>query len=252
MKKTLISAAVAAGTLAGAASAGDIDTVFGLFHCNEGEPGSDLSRPCEVGEGQLIAVDNDSNGLLSRLEVLLPLNGTYVLAVTFCCDDDYDGVDPGQGEPFDHGRYVLDAFVLNGTPLALTDESTIEYPLDFDFPFQGATYSSVWVNSNGYLTFGAGETDQFIPNISDFENGLPRIAPLWVDLNPSAGGVVLARGDSASATFSYSDVPEFFSVGSNTYSVTIHASGEFSFSFNGVTATKGITGVAEGGGAIGI
>lgn len=228
---------------------GDVDTVMGLFFCDT--PGVDEGGSCDPADLQLVAFNDDANGLLSRIEAEVPLDGTYLLAVTFCCDYDFDGVDPGQGDPFDWGRYTLDVFSIAGTLLPLTDESTIEYELGFNFPFQGSTYSSVWVNSNGYLTFGAGETFQFIPNVADLENGLPRIAPLWVDLDPGAGGMILANSDGTSATISYMGVPEFFFGGSNTMSVTLDSSGGISFSYAGMTAPEGITGVAEGGGALG-
>ena len=151
--------------------------------------------------------------------------------------------------PFDWGRYVLDAFVIAGALIPLTDESTTEIDLGFDFPYQGNSYSSVFVNSNGYLTFGGGEIFAFIPNVPDFENGLPRIAPLWVDLNPGAGGLVFSNRDADSITITFSGVPEFFFGGSNSFSVTLDASGSVSMSYFGMTAPEGITGLAEGGGA---
>ena len=146
---------------------------------------------------------------------------------------------------------MLDAYVTDATILQLTDESTQELPLSFDFPFQGNTYNSVFVNSNGYLTFGGGEIFTFIPNVPDFENGLPRVAPLWVDLDPGAGGLIMATDDNGSTTISFMGVPEFFFGGSNNFSATLDSSGRVTMSYMGMTAPEGITGLAEGGGAPG-
>ena len=101
---------------------GQIDSVLGLFNSS----------------GVLIAANDDSNGLLSRIEGTLPADDTYTLAVTFCCDFDFDGVDAGQGGPFDEGRYVLDVQVLDGIPLELGDETVIELSgFGFDVSYDG-------------------------------------------------------------------------------------------------------------------
>ena len=64
-----------------------------------------------------IAKWNDDKGfgqnpLLSGFAFSLPVDGTYALGATFCCDYDFDGVDPGQGEPYDEGRYVIDVYEI--------------------------------------------------------------------------------------------------------------------------------------------
>ena len=94
-----------------------------------------------------------------------------------------DGVDAGQGLPFDEGRYVLDAFVVDGIPLALGDDDSEEVAFGFDFPFAGSIYNSVWVNSNGNLTFGENDFD-WTESTGEFLDGPPRIAALWDDLSP--------------------------------------------------------------------
>ena len=213
---------------------GQIDSVLGLFNSS----------------GALITLDDDGGqALLSRIEGTLPADGTYTLAVTFCCDYDFDGVDAGQGAPFDGGRYVLDLQVLDGIPLALGDETVIELSgFGFDVSYDGTDYSSVFVSSNGFVSFGAAEFD-FTPSVSEFENGAPRVAPLWDDLDAS-GALVLAKSDFASyLTITYVDVPEFGGFGANNFSVTMTSTGEVSYEYGSVTASAPLTGAAEGGGA---
>lgn len=65
----------------------------------------------------------------------------------------------------------------------------------FEFLFGGPVGTSstcpscVWNgffwNSNGNITFGNGDTDN-TPTVPEFRAGLPKIAPAWADLNPSA------------------------------------------------------------------
>jgi hypothetical protein len=185
----------------------------------------------------------------------VPEDGVYVIAVSYFGDLDFDGVDPGQGALLDGGRYVLDAFVVNGSLISLTDDSALEVDLGFDFAYQGASYNSVFVNSNGFLTFGGGAAGEFSPNVAGFENGLPRIAPLWTDLNPSSGGLIVASPDDGSSkTISFFDVPEFSFLGdggANSFSVTLNVDSSISLTFGDISADSGITGIAEGGGSIG-
>ena len=80
---------------------------------------------------------------------------------------------------------------LLGVRLALTDNSTVEVPLGgYSFPFLGTNYSSIFVNSDGYITLGAGDSDFNPRDVFHMIDGLPRIAPLLEDLNVEAGGSI--------------------------------------------------------------
>ena len=215
---------------------GQIDSMLALFDAS----------------GVLIAFNDDTpTGLLSRIEGGLPYTGTYYLAVTYYTDFGFDGSGQGQGAPFDEGRYVLDLQVLDGLPLTLGDDTSVELSgFGFAIPFAGENYTSVFVNSNGNITFGAPSSD-FSESISDFENGPPRAAPLWDDLSPNNGGLVLASTDFATQlTIEFIDVPEFFTTGANNFSVTFHSDGQVDFDYGSVTATDGLIGATPGNGAI--
>jgi hypothetical protein len=206
---------------------GQLDTLIGLFDQ----------------DGNLVAVDDDGGtGLLSRIVYSVPGDGAYYLAVTAFPDDDFSG-DGGSG-----GRYVLGLRAIVGTPLALGDDDSVEVSLPLSFPFQGSSYSSVFVNSNGNLTFGAGDAD-FSQSVADLLSGPPRIAPLWDDLSPNAGGLVYVDSDATSATVTFDGVPEFFFGGNNTFSVTLRDDGTVEISYGNVDSPDNIVGVTEGTGA---
>jgi hypothetical protein len=193
--------------------------------------------------GALIDFDDDGGaGLLSKIQVAVPADGTYFLAVTTFPDFGLTG------EGASGGRYVLDLFELDGFVLDLGDDDFEEVPLGFTFPYQGTDWTSVFVNSNGNLTFGAGDTD-FSESVADFLGGEPRIAPLWDDLSPNNGGQVVFESGADWATVSFIGVPEFPATGSNTFSVTMRADGSVTIAYGAVSASDGLAGVTEGGGA---
>ena len=108
----------------------------------------------------------------------------------------------------------------------------------FTFPFYGVERTSVYVNSNGNLTFGAGDTT-FNPAIPDgVVQGLPRISPLFVDLNAGAGASFEIYANQFADRFevTWHRVPEFLNTGENNLRVVLHDDGVIEFRFVGVTA----------------
>jgi hypothetical protein len=206
---------------------GQLDTVVGLFDAS----------------GTLVAFDDDSGpGLLSRLVFGIPADGEYTLAVSTFPDTDFTGDGVGGG------RYVLNLFTVVGTPLILGDDATLSVPIGFTFPYQGGSFTSVFVNSNGNLTFGAGSTD-LSESVTDLLNGPRRIAAVWDDLNPAAGGLVLVNSSASSFTVTFLGVPEFATTNSNTFSITLTPAGSVTIAYGDVAALDGLAGVSQGGGA---
>lgn len=193
--------------------------------------------------GAILAIDDDGGaGLLSRIVVPVPADGTYFLGVTTFPDFGFTGVGNSSG------RYVITVETIEGILLNLGDDTSQEVALPFSFPFQGSSWNSVFVNSNGNLTFGGGDTD-FSESESEFLNELPRIAALWDDLSPNQGGLVKVEQDASSWTVTFDGVPEFFAATTNTFSVTLSASGAISVSYDGIASVDSVVGITEGGGA---
>jgi hypothetical protein len=214
-------------TLIAEVVSGQLDSLIGVFDS----------------DGVLLDFDDDGGaGLLSRIAVPIFDRGYYYLAVTTFADFGFTGAG-GSG-----GRYVLSVDLIDGIQLDLGDDAFQEVALGFSFPFNGSSYTSVFVNSNGNLTFGSGDTD-FSETEGEFLADQPRIAPLWDDLSPNSGGTVTVAASAGSATVSYVDVPEFLATGANTFSVTLSSDGSYSIDYGSVTAGDGIAGTSPGGGA---
>ncbi|NND44078.1 MAG: hypothetical protein HKN58_02055 [Xanthomonadales bacterium] len=206
---------------------GELDTVIALWDSAFNMVGFD---------------DDGGTGLLSKLSVGGLPAGTYYLAVTTFPDYDFTG-DGGSG-----GRFVLDISESNAVELALGDDDSEEVPLPFTFPFNGGNYTSVFVNSNGSLTFGSGDTD-FSESVSEFLNDQPRIAPLWDDLSPNQGGSVSVEYAPGEAMIMFDAVPQFLAGDDNTFTVTLRDDGSFTVAYGNIDAGDGIAGATEGGGA---
>lgn len=77
-----------------------------------------------------------------------------------------------------------------GTPLPALDADDEFVELsnvalgDFEFDFYGATYSNLFVSSNGLITFGTG-SDEFVNSDLSTEPSAATIAPFWDDLDPA-------------------------------------------------------------------
>jgi hypothetical protein len=201
--------------------------------------------------GQLLHTNDDrgDGSQFSRLRYPVFAAGTYYLAVSAHGDFDFDGTRGTSG-----GRYVLSLSTIAGTELTLDDDDTLEVPLPFAFPFQGQSYTSVFVNSNGSLTFGAGDIE-YQPTVQLFLDGPPRIAPLWADLAPMYGGTIVLTQAPGTWAVEFRNIPEHGTLtieDNNTFTVTLTAAGGIEVRY-GKTANPGlrfgrIVGITPGGG----
>jgi|GEM_PF-2205218 len=119
------------------------------------------------------------------------------------------------------------------------DYTWIELP--FDFPFYGTDRSSVYISSNGFLTFdyegGWQYNNQPIPTAS---NPNQLIAPFWDDLyaDPDYQGKIYYYYDEAENQFivQYDDVPNYDG-GSMTFEVILKPDGEILFQYKELVGT---------------
>jgi hypothetical protein len=206
---------------------GQLDTLIGLFDS----------------AGNLLALDDDSgDGVLSRLAIFAPADDDYIVGVTQFPDFGFTGAGSGQT-----GRYVLGIQALTGTLLPVGDDTSAPVTFGFNFPFQGNTWTTAFVNGNGNLTFGAADAD-FSESVAEFLNGAPRIAGLWDDLDPS-DGLVVVSSEPGAVTIHFVTVPEFFTEKANNFSIRLDSHGNTTFNYLGVLAQDGLVGITQGGGA---
>jgi len=136
--------------------------------------------------------------------------------------------------------------------LPLGDHDAVNVALPFGFPFCGTVYHSVWIASNGYVTFGVGDAAS-APGVTSLLVGPPRIAGLWADLDPTAGGAIVALEENGNFEIKYISVPEFdfgFGGGMATFTITLRPDGTHQVQYGAVAAYWGaLAGRSPGAGA---
>jgi hypothetical protein len=145
------------------------------------------------------------------------------------------------------------------TGLTGQDEASVSIPIGFNFPFFGTTNTSVFVSSNGLLTFGAANTAFLNADLTS-DPTQAAIAPFWDDLLVSGGAnstvryQVLGSGTNQHLTIQWNQV-SFFSGGTSgdtlTFEAQLYVDGRIQFNYldltsgtasgnNGASATAGI------------
>jgi hypothetical protein len=94
------------------------------------------------------------------------------------------------GHTGDDVAFALRDIQATGTPIALTDDDSEPVSIGFDFSFYGNTFDSVFVASNGFLSFTDSGT-YCCDGLPLPGNGAANlIAGAWNDFDPTEGGQV--------------------------------------------------------------
>jgi endonuclease I len=146
---------------------------------------------------------------------------------------------------------VVSSFPVNpagGTSLQLGDDTSLAVtaPAGNSFKLYGVSYPSVYVGSNGYLTFASADSTHSESLTSHFVRA--RISALFDDLNPGAGGSVSWRQLPDRLAVTWQGVPHFGSGGSNSFQVELFLDGRIRMTWLGITSAAGIVGLSRGSG----
>ncbi|MBN1966048.1 MAG: DUF11 domain-containing protein, partial [Anaerolineae bacterium] len=154
-----------------------------------------------------------------------------------------------------------------GAPVALGDNDYAEVTIGFDFKFYGTSaitpnvYNSVFVGSNGFLSFGIGSTDlspDALPNPT-LPNNL--IAVAWDDLAPGTAYVQSfaqcpynPAGTAVDACFivQYDDFTHADSSPAGTFQAILFRSGSILMQYETVDAPDASTGIEDSLGIVGL
>jgi hypothetical protein len=146
--------------------------------------------------------------------------------------------DPNGGGGYDVRRSTGGFRADLGRRISLPDDGTIEEPLAFPFLFFGAARTSAFVNSDGNLTFGAGDVATTARSLGRVLSGAARVAPFFADLDPSAGGGIFVNETSEAFTVTWCDVPDFDGTGEVTAQVSLLPAGAVELRIDGSTTLR--------------
>ena len=134
-----------------------------------------------------------------------------------------------------------------GTVITLSDDSSVAItPGQTTVALYGQTYSSFYVGSNGYITFGTSDTSYSETLDNHFSKA--RIAALYDDLNPSTVGTVSWKQGDGMVAVTYDGVPEYSSTNPNTFQIIMWEDGTIQIAYLGIAATDGLAGLSDGSG----
>jgi hypothetical protein len=135
-----------------------------------------------------------------------------------------------------------------GTPLSLEDDATSEAAVGFEFTLFGRSATRAFVNSDGNVTFGEGDSASTARDVSRLLTGPPRVSPFLADLDPTTGGRVFLRSSSSEFTVTWCGVRGFDSTDRATVQVTLLPGGivEMKFDDEGTTLRDAVVGLSPG------
>ena len=134
------------------------------------------------------------------------------------------------------------------TTLSISDDGNAQYTFGggFTFPFFGTAQTSVFVNGNGNLTFGASDGDAGESVTDHFDQ--PRISAFFDDLNPSSASAGLVTADEFAdrVTITYDSIPGFGSTDDNDFQIQLFNDGTIVVTYLTMSQTDGLIGVSAG------
>jgi len=204
--------------------------------------GQSSSRPAVARDIGNVVVMEDSDGVIARRN---PFNlDLQTLTFTPLAPNSAQYKFQLTGDPYDS------AAASHGTVVLLGDDDFHEVPLPFSFAFFGKQYHSVFINSDGDLTFTEGENDATERSLGRMVAGPPRIAPLFRDLDPSKTpkGVTFAS-DPTRFVVSWNGVPEYADLGTGPqqiFQVRLYPDGRIQFVYAGISTSSAIVGITPG------
>jgi uncharacterized protein (TIGR03437 family) len=202
-----------------------------------------VAAPAAQDIGQ-IAILEDSDGVVARRNEF-NLNGRTVQFSPI-------GADAARYR-FQTGESSYDAAAASaGSPLSqIGDDDSVRVALPFTFPFFGAAYREIFVNSDGNLTFVAGDAAITDRSLGRLVAGAPRIAGLFMDLDPTRSpGALRVLSEPGRFVVSWAGVPQYQDFGTGageTFQIRLYPDGRIEIAYGGVVTDGAVVGISPGG-----
>ena len=209
------------------------------LQANGTQGGAQRSTGRDIGN---VAIIEDSDGVVAKRNPFnLDLNTLTFTPTTPKATTYKFGL---TGDPYDASAASA------GRLVKFSDDDSHAEPIPFPFAFFGNIYQSVFINSDGNLTFNAGDNASTDRSLGRMVAGEPRISPLFRDLDPSkALKGVTVTSDATRFVVSWLQVPEYSDFGTaalQTFQVRLYPDGHIQFAYNGISTSGAVVGIAPG------
>ena len=225
----------------------------------------DADRPLGTYKGQIIVYSND----IYTPDIIIPVTMTVekvdYFTELFSFEYPFNPQDPNRNDmanqtltlsPCGSGNYYracrreATGFPVDpagGTNIQLRDDDYKQINLGSErIDFYGTSYDTIYIGSNGYITFVSGDT-QYLEGLEN-HFALPRISALFDDLDPSVGGRVSYKQLNDRIAVTFENVPETGLTGTNSFQIEMFYNGKIRITWLGISAGDGLVGLSEGNG----
>ncbi|MGC9034526.1 MAG: M36 family metallopeptidase [Verrucomicrobiia bacterium] len=136
-----------------------------------------------------------------------------------------------------------------GYVVTLDDDSRVQIvlPYNMEVEIYGIRTNAIWIGANGDVSFAKGDTRYFYPQLSAFYE-YPRVAPLYVDLNPATGGTVSWKPMPDGVAVTWQNVPEYGKANRNSFQTELFTNGIIRMTWLSIETLGGMAGLSAGGG----
>jgi len=118
--------------------------------------------------------------------------------------------------------------------------------LNAPFTFFGVTYDTIYVGTNGYITFTQGDTTARLSPTA-LAATLPRIAPLWADLELVTSGDLHYNRLEGRHLITWEAAAQPAYEGISTFQAVLYDDGRIAFVYRKVKAQAALVGISPGG-----
>lgn len=150
---------------------------------------------------------------------------------------------------------LVSTWVPTGTFDAKDEGYSGPYPLGFNFKFYGINKNQIYISSNGLILFNTVSSDIYTnANIPGTAVPNEYIAPFWDDLDGRTQGTVHYKQDGSRFIIQFTNWQRYSALGSLTFQVVLHSSGNIMYYYNNMTGTltSATVGIENASGTVGL
>ncbi|MCR9247667.1 MAG: hypothetical protein NXI31_21790 [bacterium] len=129
------------------------------------------------------------------------------------------------------------------SPIPFNDDQVIQVALGWTFPYENRDTTELWISSNGFVNLRGTYASGNSASVFAFLREGRKLAALWNDLDPSAGGAIYFDTDPVAGTafVTFDQVPRKGTTELNTFQIAFEQNGNVALRYQNCAARTGTT-----------